>query len=64
MNQRPPWANGVTVAEAPRVLGVSIDTIRRWADEGRIESYRTPGNQRRIILDTIPDGAPTTEATA
>ena len=48
----PPGERGVTVAEAAHHYGVSIDTIRRWADKNLIESYRTPGNQRRIILGT------------
>jgi predicted site-specific integrase-resolvase len=28
------------------LYGVSIITLRRWADSGRIESIRSPGNQR------------------
>ena len=52
MTDKPKWAEGVTVAEAAHHYKVSVDTIRRWADEGRIESHRTPGNQRRIILGT------------
>ena len=30
------------------LLGVSTDTVRRWADSGRLETYRTPGGQRLI----------------
>jgi len=30
------------------LLGVSVDTIRRWADQGRIETQRTTGGQREI----------------
>lgn len=30
------------------LLGVSVDTVRRWADSGRIETHRTEGGQRLI----------------
>lgn len=30
------------------MVGVDPDTLRRWADEGRIEVYLTPGGHRRF----------------
>lgn len=30
------------------LLGVSIDTVRRWADAGRLKTTRGPGGQRLI----------------
>lgn len=30
------------------ILGVSVDTVRRWADEGRLDTVRTAGGQRLI----------------
>lgn len=36
------------LGQAARVLGVSVDTVRRYADGGRLASTRTPGGQRRI----------------
>ena len=30
------------------MLGVSVDTVRRWGDEGRIRVKRTQGGQRLI----------------
>jgi excisionase family DNA binding protein len=38
----------LTVQQAARMLGVSIDTVRTWADAGRIPSWRTPGRHRRF----------------
>ncbi|MDE0066481.1 MAG: TOBE domain-containing protein [Acidimicrobiaceae bacterium] len=36
------------MGEAAQLLGVSVDTVRRWADQGRIETQRTTGGQREI----------------
>ncbi len=36
------------MGEAAQLLGVSVDTVRRWADQGRVETQRTPGGQREI----------------
>lgn len=37
-----------TSSQAAEYLGVSLATIRRWADAGYISCYRTPGSQRRF----------------
>ncbi len=37
-----------TSSQAADYLGVSLATIRRWADAGYISCYRTPGAQRRF----------------
>ena len=38
----------LTVSQAATELGVSIATVRRWSNAGHLESYRTPGGQRRF----------------
>jgi excisionase family DNA binding protein len=38
----------LTVSEAARYLGVSVSTLRRWADAGHVGYCRTPGDQRRF----------------
>jgi putative resolvase len=38
----------LSIGTAARLLGVSVDTVRRWEAEGKITATRTPGNQRRI----------------
>jgi len=36
------------IGQAAALLGVSADTIRRWADAGRLATRRTAGGQRLI----------------
>lgn len=44
---------GLSTSQAARALGVSLGTIRRWSDMGYLESYRTPGGQRRFSQQQI-----------
>jgi len=39
---------GLSTSQAAEALGVSLGTIRRWSDMGYLQSYRTPGGQRRF----------------
>lgn len=38
----------IRLGEASRILGVDPDTLRRWADEGRVPAFTTPGGHRRF----------------
>jgi excisionase family DNA binding protein len=42
-----------TASQAARYLGVSLATVRRWADAGHVDCYRTPGGQRRFSRDQL-----------
>jgi excisionase family DNA binding protein len=42
-----------TSSQAARYLGVSLATIRRWADAGHLPCYRTPGGQRRFSREQL-----------
>jgi len=44
-------ANGedwLRLSEASEALGVSLNTLRRWSDSGKLTSYRSPGGHRRF----------------
>jgi molybdopterin-binding protein len=36
------------VGDVAAVAGVSVDTVRRWADESKIKTKRTDGGQRLV----------------
>jgi excisionase family DNA binding protein len=38
----------LALGPAARLLGVDPDTLRRWADAGRVQSFTTPGGHRRF----------------
>lgn len=37
-----------SIGEAAELLGVSIDTLRNWEREGKVQSIRTEGGHRRF----------------
>jgi len=37
------------------MLGVSVDTVRRWIDAGKLEADRTATGQRRVRLGPLGD---------
>lgn len=43
----------LSLGPASRLLGVDPDTLRRWADEGRIEAFTTAGGHRRFQRDAV-----------
>jgi len=40
-------------AEAAKMLGVSRDTVRRYANNGDLAAIKTPGGQRRIERESV-----------
>ncbi|HWF36456.1 MAG TPA: helix-turn-helix domain-containing protein [Solirubrobacteraceae bacterium] len=53
MNEASPSPLGLSTSQAARALGVSLGTVRRWSDMGYLDSYRTPGGQRRFSREQI-----------
>jgi len=43
----------LTLGEASRMLGVDPDTLRRWADHGKVDVLKTPGGHRRFLRASI-----------
>ena len=43
----------VSIGEASKALGVSVDTLRRWERDGRVRSQRDPRNRRLIRVSEI-----------
>lgn len=41
------------VGQAAEMLGVSVETLRRWETEGRLRMERSAGGQRLVPLDEV-----------
>ncbi|HET7678076.1 MAG TPA: helix-turn-helix transcriptional regulator [Candidatus Limnocylindrales bacterium] len=46
-------ASGLRIGQAAELLGVSVETLRRWAAEGRLATERSRGNQRLVPLAEV-----------
>jgi len=45
--------DGIRIGEAAEMLGVSVETVRRWERDGRLRTDRTDGGQRRVPLEEV-----------
>ena len=43
----------ITIGEAARALQVSVDTIRRWADSGKLRVVVLPSGHRRFYAEDV-----------
>jgi molybdopterin-binding protein len=43
----------MSIGEAANAIGISADTLRRWDEAGKVESYRTDRGFRRIPLSEV-----------
>jgi molybdopterin-binding protein len=41
------------IGQAADLLGVSTDTVRRWADSGKLETVRTEGGHRLVAGERL-----------
>ena len=48
----------LTLGQASRILGVDPDTLRRWADAGKVDVFTTPGGHRRFPRSAIEQMLP------
>jgi excisionase family DNA binding protein len=49
-SQDDPW---LPIGAAARLVGVGPDTLRRWADGGKVQSYQTAGGHRRFLRSSL-----------
>ena len=58
----------IRIGQAAAILGVSVDTLRRWEREGRVAFDRSEGGQRTIdaaqLRALLADRAPRTGVSA
>ena len=52
-NQRHADPEWLSLGEASRLLGVNESTLRRWADAGLVQTFRTPGGHRRFAAPDL-----------
>ncbi len=52
----------IALGEASRLLGISEGTLRRWADEGRVSVFTTPGGHRRFSRHVLRSLLPAARA--
>jgi molybdopterin-binding protein len=50
---REPASSRLRVGQAAEMLGVSVETLRRWEAEGRVRMERSEGGQRLIAIDEV-----------
>ena len=43
----------VRIGRAAEMLGVTVDTIRRWTDDGRLATARSAGGQRLVPMSEV-----------
>ena len=48
-----PMGEQVRIGTAASILGVSVDTLRRWEEDGRVAFVRSAGGQRTIDIESL-----------
>lgn len=43
----------MSLGEAATALGVSVDTLRRWANAGKLDAFRDERNRRRVPVAEV-----------
>jgi molybdopterin-binding protein len=43
----------IRIGRAAEMLGVTVDTVRRWADTGRLTTTRSSGGQRLVPVEEV-----------
>jgi excisionase family DNA binding protein len=48
-----PASDWLTLGQASKYMGVAQTTVRKWADQGRLPTFYTPGGHRRFQRSAI-----------
>lgn len=51
----PPEKAALTPAQAAHLLGVGVDAVTRYFDEGQLEGFRLPSGHRRIYAESVDE---------
>jgi molybdopterin-binding protein len=52
--EKPPQPDHLLpIGQAAELLGVSVETLRRWEAQGRLRAHRTAGNRRLVPLTEV-----------
>ena len=43
----------LTTGDVATIFGVTLTTAKRWAEEGRLPSFRTPGGRYRFLREDV-----------
>ncbi len=43
----------IRIGQAAELLGVGVDTLRRWTEEGRLQTTRSAGGQRLVPISEV-----------
>ena len=46
-------ARTLRIGQAAELVGVGVETLRRWEDEGHLRTVRSAGGQRLVPLDEV-----------
>jgi len=48
-----PQASFLRIGQAAELLSCSVDTLRRWEEEGRLTMRRSPGGHREMAVEEV-----------
>ena len=51
--QKPRKERALRIGQAAEILGVSVDTLRRWAETGELKTARSDGGQRLVAASEV-----------
>jgi len=52
-NDQAPGSTRIRVGQAAEMLGVTVETVRRWEVEGRLRLERSSGGQRLVPIEEV-----------